>query len=122
MNLLNRYILKELTTPFFTTLFILTFVLLSQWILKHLDRFLGKGLSLSIIFKFIFFNSAWIISLAIPMAVLVATLMTFGKFSSNNEITAFKASGIKYKDLLKPCITFSIIVFTSICVIIMCDN
>jgi len=106
MKILNRYLLKELVTPFFTTFFILFFVLLSQFILKNLDRFLGKGLSIGVILKFLFLNSAWIISLAMPMAVLVTTLMTFGKLSSNNEITAFKASGITYNALLKPCLFF----------------
>ncbi len=110
MKILNRYLLKELSTPFITTLFILIFVLLSQFILKNLDRFLGKGLSIGTVFKFILLNSAWIISLAIPMAVLVTTLMTFGKLSSNNEITAFKASGIKYIDLFKPAIFFSLVI------------
>ena len=87
---------------------ILIFVLLSQFILKNLDRFLGKGLSFGIIIKFLFLNSAWIISLAIPMAVLVTTLMTFGKLSSDNEITAFKASGISYNTLLKPTLGFAV--------------
>ena len=108
MKVIHRYILKELTAPFFTTLFILIFVLLSQFILKNLDRFLGKGLSFGIIIKFLFLNSAWIISLAIPMAVLVTTLMTFGKLSSDNEITAFKASGISYNTLLKPTLGFAV--------------
>lgn len=108
MKILNRYLIKELSTPFITTLFILIFVLLSQFILKNLDRFLGKGLSIATVFKFLFLNSAWIISLAIPMAVLVTTLMTFGKLSANNEITAFKASGIRYVDLFKPAISFSL--------------
>ena len=111
MKILYRYLLKELAIPFLTTVFILVFVLLSQFILKNLDRFLGKGLSLVTILKFIFFNSAWIISLAIPMAVLVTTLMTYGKLSYNNEITAFKASGIRYLDLLKRSILFSICIF-----------
>ncbi len=110
MKVLNKYLLKELTTPFFTTFFVLIFVLLSQFILKNLDRFLGKGLSFGIILKFLFLNSAWIVSLAIPMAVLVTTLITFGKLSSNNEITAFKASGITYNALLKPCLVFSLLV------------
>ena len=110
MKVLNKYLLKELTAPFFTTFFVLIFVLLSQFILKNLDRFLGKGLSFSVIIKFLFLNSAWIISLAIPMAVLVTTLITFGKLSSNNEITAFKASGIAYNTLLKPCLVFSFII------------
>jgi len=106
MKILNRYLLKELTSPFLTTLFILVFVLVSQFILKNLDRFLGKDLSFIIIIKFILLNAAWIVSLAVPMAVLVTTLMTFGKLSYNNEITAFKASGIKYIDLLKPSLLF----------------
>ena len=110
MKILNRYLLKELITPFFTTFFILFFVLLSQFILKNLDRFLGKGLSIGVILKFLFLNSAWIISLAMPMAVLVTTLMTFGKLSSNNEITAFKASGITYNSLLKPCLFFGAVI------------
>ena len=71
MKVLNKYLLKELTAPFFTTFFVLIFVLLSQFILKNLDRFLGKGLSFSVIIKFLFLNSAWIISLAIPMAVVI---------------------------------------------------
>ena len=47
-----------------------------------------------------------------PMAVLVTTLMTFGKLSENNEITAFKASGITYNSLLKPCLAFAILILT----------
>ena len=86
MKILNKYLLKELTSPFLTTLFILVFVLVSQFILKNLDRFLGKDLSFIIIIKFILLNAAWIVSLAVPMAVLVTTLMTFGKLSYNNEI------------------------------------
>ena len=110
MKIINKYIFRELITPFWLSLFILLFVLITQFFIKHIDRFLGKGLSIGVIFKFIFLNSAWIISLAIPMAVLVTTLMTFGKLSANNEITAFKASGIKYSELLKPAITFSTLI------------
>ena len=106
MKLIHRYILKELTLPFFGSLFILIFVLLSNFILKNIDKFLGKGISIGIVFKYIFLNSAWIFSLAVPMAILITTLMAFGRLSSDNEITAFKASGIKYSDLLKPGILF----------------
>ena len=87
--------------PFLSSLFILIFVLLSNFILKNMDKFLGKGLSIGIVFKFLLYNSAWIISLAIPMAVLITVLMTFGRLSSDNEITAFKASGISYNKLIQ---------------------
>ena len=78
--------------------------------IKHLDRFLGKGLSFVTIFKFILYNSANILSLAAPMAVLVATMMAFGRFSSDNEITGFKSSGISHFHFLKPSLLFGIIV------------
>ena len=110
MKILNRYIFKELISPFFLSLFILIFVLLTQFLVKHLDRFLGKGLSFSTILKFLIFNSASILSLAAPMAVLVATMMTFGRLSSDNEITGFKASGVSYFHFLKPGILFGIII------------
>ena len=81
-------------------------VLLSNFILKNIDKFLGKGISLSIVLKFLFLNSAWIFSLAVPMAILITTLMAFGRLSSDNEITALKASGITLFDILKPGLSF----------------
>ena len=78
--------------------------------IKHLDKFLGKGLSFGVIFKFIIYQSASILSLAAPMAILVATMMAFGILSSDNEITGFKASGISYFDFLKPSLLFGFII------------
>jgi len=112
VKILNRYIFKELISPFFLSLFILVFVLLTQFLIKHLDRFLGKGLSFLTILKFLVFNSASILSLAAPMAVLVATMMTFGRLSSDNEITGFKASGISSFHFLKPGILFGVLIVT----------
>ena len=91
-------------------LFIIIFVLLTQFMIKHLDRFLGKGLEFSIILKFIFYHSISIISLAAPMSILVATMMAFGRLSSDNEITGFKSTGISYFDFLKPSLVFGIII------------
>ena len=91
-------------------LFIIVFVLLTQFMIKHLDRFIGKGLEFSIILKFIFYHSISIISLAAPMTILVATMMAFGRLSSDNEITGFKSTGISYFDFLKPSLVFGIII------------
>ena len=110
-KIINKYIIKELTLPFVSSLFILIFVLLSNFILKNMDKFLGKGISLGTVLKFLVYNSAWIISLAIPMSILIATLMAFGRLSSDNEITAFKASGISMNRLLIPAMFFGFIVF-----------
>ena len=92
------------------SLFILVFVLLTQFLIKHLDRFLGKGLAFSTIFKFIIYNSATILSLAAPMAILVATMMAFGRLSSDNEVTAFKSVGISYFSFLKPGLIFGLLI------------
>ena len=112
MKLINKYILKSLITPFILSLSVIVFILLTQFIIKNLDRFLGKDIHISIILKFLLYNSAWIFSLAMPMAVLVATIMTFGRLSSDNEITAFKASGISYLRLLFPGIIFGVIIIS----------
>ena len=113
-KIINRYIIKELTIPFASSLFILIFVLLSNFILKNMDKFLGKGLSFGTVLKFLIYNSAWIVSLAIPMSILIATLMAFGRLSSDNEITAFKASGISMNKLILPAMIFGLIVFSLI--------
>ena len=78
--------------------------------IKNLDRFLGKGLSFITIFKFIFYHSASVLSLAAPMAILIATMMAFGRLSSDNEITGFKSSGINHFHFLKPTLLFGIII------------
>jgi len=110
LKIINRYIFKELISPFVLSLFILVFVLLTQFMIKHLDKFLRKGLSFGVILKFIVYQSASILSLAAPMAILVATMMAFGRLSSDNEITGFKASGISYFDFLKPSLLFGFII------------
>ena len=109
MKIINKYIFKELLIPFLFALIILLFVLITQTFVKHIDKFIGKGLSVSIMFKYILFNSGWIFSIAVPMATLVATMMAFGRLSSDNEITAIKASGISNSKLLKPTLFFGLI-------------
>ena len=75
-----------------------------------MDRFLGKGLEVMLIIEFIFLNLAWILALAVPMAVLIATLMAFGRLSSDNEITAFRSLSVSYKSLISPAILFSLLI------------
>jgi lipopolysaccharide export system permease protein len=110
MSLLFRYTLKEHLYPFFISLFVLIFVLLTNFLLKAIDKFLGKGLSFGIIIEYVFLNLAWILALAVPMAVLVATLMAFGRMSGDNEITALRSSGISYFKILFPSLFFGALV------------
>ncbi len=102
MSVITRYILREHTGPFVFSLITIVFVFLLNLIFRDLGRLLGKGLPAGIILEFFFLNMAWILALAIPMAVLVSTLMAFGRLSSDSEIAAMKASGIHLYRLLGP--------------------
>ena len=106
MRLLTRYILKQLLMPFMFSLLIIIFVLFTQFLLRAIDRFIGKGLDIGTIFEYLFLNLGWIAALSVPMAVLVAALMSFGQFSEDNEITAMRASGISFNTILRPAILF----------------
>lgn len=107
--ILYRYILKAHVGPFIFSFFTIFFLFLFQFLIKALDQLVGKGLSLWIIFQLITFNLAWIVTLAAPMAVLVATLMAFGSMSSDNEITIMKASGLSLPKLMAPVLIASVI-------------
>lgn len=96
--------------PFIFALVILLFVLLANFLLRSIDKFLGKGLDMGILIEFLFLNLAWILALAVPMAVLIATLMAFGRLSADNEVVAMRASGISYRSLLFPSIVFGLVV------------
>ena len=111
MNLIDRYTLKKHIGPFFFGLFTVIFIFLFQFFIKSLDQFLGKGLSMWIIIQLISLNLAWMLTLAVPMAMLVASLMAFGSMSSENEITIMKASGISLQRLMLPIILISFVMF-----------
>lgn len=70
--------------------------------MRTIEQLVGKGLSLWVITQLIALNLAWMLTLAVPMAVLVSTLMAFGSLAANNEITVMKASGIGLNKLIMP--------------------
>jgi lipopolysaccharide export system permease protein len=78
------------------------FLFLLQFIMKFADELVGKGLSAWVIMELVTLNLAWMVVLAVPMSVLVATLMAFGDLSSRNETTAMKASGMSLYRMLTP--------------------
>ncbi len=110
MRLLTRYILKELFLPFIFALLIIVFILFTNFLLRAIDRFLGKGIDVFTILEYLFLNLAWIIALAVPMAVLIAALMTFGRLSEDNEITAMRTSGISFLTIIRPALLFGFII------------
>lgn len=101
MKILTRYIIKEHGGPFFFALSVIMFVFVTKFIVQYIGKIFGKGLSFLTIFEFIYLNLAWMFALAVPMAVLVASLMAFGRLSADNEITILKSSGINIVQILR---------------------
>ncbi len=85
------------------------FLLLMQFLILHIDKLIGKDIPLAIIFELIITNLAYMVVLAAPMAVLVATLMAFGKFSELQELTAIRASGVHPMKVILPVLISSIL-------------
>lgn len=99
---LQTDILKKHIGPFLFCFLILMFLLLMQFLLLHIDNLVGKGLPFMIILELILTNLAYMVVLAVPMSVLVSTLIAFGKSSELHEMGAIKAAGISPVSIMKP--------------------
>lgn len=78
------------------------FILVMQFFWKYIDDLMGKGLSISVIAELLFYVSASLIPLALPLAILLSSIMTFGNLAENNELTALKSSGLSLYRIIKP--------------------
>jgi len=107
--IVTRYILKEHAGPFLFGLMAIVFVFLLNIVFRDLGRLLGKGLPAGIVAEFFILNLAWIVALAVPMSVLVATLMAFGRLSADSEIAALKASGVHLYRLIAPVLVVAMV-------------
>ncbi|MCL2260247.1 MAG: LptF/LptG family permease [Fibromonadales bacterium] len=110
--ILTRYVLKEHIAPFFAALFVTTFLFVINFLVDVLDKVLSKGIPAQIVLEIFALNVVWMVGLAVPMSVLAATLMTFGRFSADREITAMQAAGISPLSLMRPVLIFSALIMT----------
>ncbi|MGF1670930.1 MAG: LptF/LptG family permease [Balneolaceae bacterium] len=111
INKIQRDLLKKHVGPFLFCFFTVMFILLMQFLILHTDKLVGKGLPFFIVIELILNNLAYMVVLAAPMAVLVATLMAFGKFSEWNELNALRAAGVNPFNLMKP-VLFSAVILS----------
>jgi len=112
-NKVQLDLIKKHTGPFLFCFFVLMFLLLMQFLMLHVDKLVGKGLPILVVTELILSNLAYMVVLAVPMAMLVATLVAFGKFSEWNELTAVRAAGINPIKLVLPVIGVAAILFIS---------
>jgi len=108
LKIVYRYILKEHIGPLVFALSALTSLLLLNFIARRFGDLVGKGLPWSVIGEFMVLSVPFTLAMTLPMAVLVATLHAFSRFASENEITAFKASGVSMQRLVAPVILASV--------------
>ena len=99
---LDKLILKSFIGPFVVTFFISVFVLMMQIIWKYIDDLVGKGLDFITIGKFIWYASASLMVLAMPIAILISSIMTFGNLGESFELVAIKSSGISLLRFMRP--------------------
>jgi len=107
---LHRFILQSYIGPFVLTFFIALFLLLMQFLWKYIDDLVGKGLDLSIIFELLLYASAGLVPLALPLSVLLSSIMTFGNLAEHNELMSIKSAGISLFRIMAPLIIFISIV------------
>ncbi len=109
MRKLDVLMLKSFIGPFLLTTAVSNFILLIQYLLKYFDDFVGKNLGFTVFAELLFYFSLNMLQIALPLGVLVASLMTFGNLGENFELTAIKSSGISLIRTLRPIFLFVVL-------------
>ena len=110
MKKLDQFILRLFTGPFFAILLIVIFILVMQFLWLYIDELVGKGLELKVILEFLMWGSCQVLPLAIPLATLLASMMTFGDLGEHYELTAMKSAGVSLGRILAPVIVTSALI------------
>lgn len=110
MRKINTLILKSYGGPLLVTFFISLFILLMQFMWVYIDDLVGKGLEWYIIGELLFWASFTFVPLALPLAILLSSLMTFGNLGEHYELVAMKSAGISLRSIMKPLIILSIFI------------
>ena len=102
MKKLDQFILKSFIGPFIAILLVVVFILVMQFLWLYIDELVGKGLSFKVILEFLGWGSVTMLPLSLPLATLLASMMTLGTLGENNELLAIKAAGISLQRVLVP--------------------
>jgi len=103
---LDIFILKSFLLLFAGTFFICLFIFMMQFLWKYVDEMVGKGLEISVLAQFFFYSALTLIPLSLPLAILLAALMTFGNFGERFELLSMKAAGIPLLRIIRPLVIF----------------
>src|ERR1035437_4789139 len=103
---IDSYIFKRFFTLSLMTFLICIFILLMQFLWKHVTELVGKGIGWSVLGEFFIYSILSLVPMALPLAILLASLMTFGNLGENFELTAMKAAGVSLFRIMRPLILF----------------
>jgi lipopolysaccharide export system permease protein len=102
MKTLHRYVLTQQIPPFLFGIFIIIFILILDFLYKNLEMLIGKGVPIGVSAELLLLSLGWMIVMAVPMAILIGTLISFMRFSADNEIVAMQISGLSLTAISKP--------------------
>lgn len=117
---LHVLVLKSFVGPFVLIFFVVIFILLMQFLWRYIDELVGKGLEVRVIAELLLYTSASLVPMALPLAILMSSLMTFGNMGEFYELTAIKASGISLQRVMLP--LFVLVFFISIAAFFFANN
>ena len=120
MKRLHRYILRSFIGPLVLTFFIVMFLMIMQFLWKYIDDLVGKGLHANVLAELLFYLAASFVPMALPLAILLAALMTFGNFGERFELTAMKSSGIPLQKIMLP--VFYLMIFLTVFAFYFANN
>ena len=110
---LDIFITKQFGLLFIGTFFICLFVLMMQFLWRYVDELIGKGLTIDVLAQFFWYMGLTLIPQALPLAILLSSLITFGNLGESSELTAIKAAGISLMQAFRPLII--IVTFLALC-------
>lgn len=107
---LDLFVLKSFLLLFAGTFFICLFIFMMQFLWRYVDELVGKGLSMEVMAQFFFYSALTLVPASLPLAVLLASLITFGDFGERFELLAMKAAGVSLLRIMRPLIVFILFV------------
>ena len=102
MNILDRYVIREVLLPFFIALLVFTFILIVPSMMQYAEAFIAKGVATTIVLRAMATLLPSALALSIPSALLIALLIAFGRLSADREFVAMQACGVSVARLLWP--------------------
>ena len=110
MKRLYLLLLRSYLGPLILTFFIALFILVMQFLWKYIDDLVGKGLQWHVIGQLLFYASATFVPLALPLSILLSSLMTFGNLGERYELVAIKSAGISLSTVMRPLVVLSVLI------------